>query len=144
MPISLIISYVFNYVLVCCTSSCILCVFLLYITRDICKWWCVLLSSHTYLSPCNCLYLFYDQINDDDDDDDDDRLRSRDVTLWEQEHKTKDMGQSNAHAGVKRRCISNISWTASHYTISCILTKTNLTSLLRITFMNISFSSYNV
>jgi len=32
---------------------------------------CALLSSHTYLCPCNCLYLFYDNINDDDNDDDD-------------------------------------------------------------------------
>jgi len=30
-----------------------------------------LLSSHTHLCPCNCLYLFYDKVNDDDDDDDD-------------------------------------------------------------------------
>jgi len=29
---------------------------------------CALLSSHTYLCPCSCLYLFYDKINDNDDD----------------------------------------------------------------------------
>jgi len=71
MPISLIISYVFNYVLFCCTSFCILCVcFYCTSLAAAVSALCALLSSHTYLCPCNCLYLFYDKINDTDDDDD--------------------------------------------------------------------------
>jgi len=30
---------------------------------------CALLSSHTFLCPRNCLYLFCDKIDDDDNDD---------------------------------------------------------------------------
>jgi len=61
----------FNYVLFCCTSFCILCV-CFYCTSPgaVVSVPCALLSSHTYLCPCNCLHLFYDKINDDDHDDD--------------------------------------------------------------------------